>query len=312
MKTLVTGSAGMLGSALAPALVQAGHRVVATDIRVDTPITHGGGAIPVTHLDVRDRAQVRHVIAASRPDVILHLAAETDLETCEADPDHAWLTNTIGTRYVASAAREVGVPLVYVSTAGVFDGEKETPYTEFDRPHPINTYGASKLEGEHLAARTVDHHYIVRAGWMVGGGPDKDHKFVARIIDQVRAGTDTIHAVTDKLGTPTYAPDFSACLLGLLDSGLFGVYHMVCGGSGTRYDVAERILEVLGRDDIAIEPVDSSFFADEFPTPRPRSEILRNLALDLQGMNTMRPWRVALEEYLLAQFPDLVDQTLIA
>lgn len=305
MNILVTGCAGMLGSAMVPALSRAGHRVLPTDIDLSDP-EPWGHALAITHLDVRDRAQVRHVVASTEPDLVLHLAAETDLEASDADPDHAYTTNTIATKYVAMAAREAGVPLTYISTAGVFDGVKETAYTEFDRPNPVNTYGASKYEGELLVASILPQHYIIRAGWMVGGGARRDHKFVSRILDQLREGATTVYAVTDKLGTPTYAPDFSACFLGLLESGLFGLYHMACSGMGTRYDVAARILEVLGRDDVELVPVGSEHFAAEFPSVRPRSEIMRNMVLDLQGMNTMRPWPVALEEYLHQEFPALV------
>jgi dTDP-4-dehydrorhamnose reductase len=306
VKILVTGAAGMLGSSLVPALTAAGHDVVATDIDLSARRPWGRPGPRIDPLDVRSRDDVRAGFAATGPDAVVHLAAETSLERCDAEPDHAWLTNTIGTKYVALACRRAAVPLLYVSTAGVFDGTKDGPYTEFDRPNPINTYGASKLEGEHVVRALVDEHFVVRAGWMVGGGAGKDHKFVARIVAQLRAGATTIHAVGDKLGTPTYAPDFARCSLGLLGSGLYGLYHMVCGGGGSRYDVAARILEVLGRDDVELVEVGSDHFADEFPSPRPRSEVMRNLTLDLQGMNTMRPWPVALAEYLHAEFGDLV------
>jgi dTDP-4-dehydrorhamnose reductase len=312
MRMLVTGSNGMLGSALVPALVNAGHEIVATDIDLRDPRPWGAGYPALRHLDVRDLAEVKHVFAEVEPDIVLHLAAETSLELSDADPDHAYLTNTIATKFVALQARAAGIPMTFISTAGVFDGLKESPYTEFDTPNPVNTYGASKHEGELIVARTVERHFIIRAGWMVGGGAKKDHKFVSRIIDQVRDGADTVYAVTDKLGTPTYAPDFSRCLLGLIESGVPGLYHMACGGEGSRYDVAERILEVLGREDITLAPVTSEYFAEEFPSARPPSEIMRNMVLDLQGMNTMRPWRVALEEYLLTEFRSLVASERLA
>lgn len=298
MRILATGAAGMLGSSLVPALRSAGHEVVATDIDLTVP--------GIDWLDVRDLPTVRAAFGQVRPDFVLHLAAETSLEKSDADPDHAYLTNTVATKYVALECRRAGVPMTYISTAGVFDGTKDAPYTEFDRPNPINTYGASKYEGERVVAGLLDEHFIIRAGWMVGGGRAKDHKFVARILRQLREGRTTIHAVTDKLGTPTYTPDFANTFLGLVESGVYGLYHMACEGDGSRYDVAERILEVLRRDDVELVAVDSEFFHDEFPSPRPRSEIMRNMVLDLQGMNRMRPWRVALEEYLLTEFADLV------
>lgn len=312
MKILATGTAGMLGSSLVPALVGAGHDVLASDIDLDNPRPWGPSGPRLHHLDVRDRDAVRTGVRTGHPDMIVHLAAETSLERCDAEPDHAWTTNTVATRYLALEARRARIPLVYISTAGVFDGEKDTAYTEFDRPNPVNMYGRSKYEGEVVVRELVDEHYVVRAGWMVGGGAAKDHKFVAKILAQLRSGATTIHAVTDKLGTPTYTPDFARCFLPLIESELYGLYHMVCGGEGSRYDVAARILEVLGRDDVELVPVTSEFFAADFPSVRPRSEIMRNLLLDLQGMNTMRLWPVALEEYLRTQFPELATGSVSA
>lgn len=293
MRVLITGSAGMLGSAVYPAFVAAGHDTVATDLS-PRPI----GELPMGTLDVRDFAAVSAAIDGVRPELVLHLAAETDLETCERDSDHAYLTNTVGTQYVAVACHERGLPLVYISTAGVFDGAKgEEPYTEFDRPNPINAYGDSKYQGELVVERLVPRHYIVRAGWMIGGA-ERDHKFVAKIVDQLRNGARTIYAVTDKLGTPTYTEDFARNLLALIETPYYGRYHMACQGKGSRLDVARALLAYYGRDDVELVPVTSEFFAETFPAPRPYSEMMRNYMLELHGLNLMRPWDVALSEYL--------------
>ena len=306
MTTLITGAAGMLGSSLVPALVGHGHDVVVTDIDLTNPTPWGEGGPKLGELDVRNRDAVQEAFAKVKPDFLVHLAAETELELSDADQDHAYLTNTIATKYLAIEAGQADIPIVYISTAGVFDGVKETPYTEFDAPNPINTYGASKFEGEKYVRDFCNRYFVIRAGWMVGGGAGKDHKFVAKMLNQLRDGKTTLHAVGDKLGTPTYTPDFARTFLGLIDSGLYGLYHMACEGEGSRYDVTGQILQTLGlTDKVELVEVDSDFFAKEFPSNRPRSEIMRNMALDLQGMNLMRPWRVALEEYLLENFSDL-------
>jgi dTDP-4-dehydrorhamnose reductase len=146
---------------------------------------------------------------------------------------------------------------------------------------------------------------------MVGGGA-KDHKFVAKILQQINEGAKKIYAVGDKFGTPTYAPDFAQCFARLIASGSYGLYHMACTGRASRFDVAKKILQVLGRTDVEVVEVDSSFFQQTYPTPRPRSEMMRNLMLDLQGMNTMRGWEIALEEYLITAFADLRVGTKVA
>jgi dTDP-4-dehydrorhamnose reductase len=307
MRILVTGAAGMLGSALVPALVEAGHAVHPTDIVTGTERWWGqnGARMPaLEHLDVRSRDEIATAIARLKPELIVHLGAETDVEECNARPDHAWKTNALGTKHVALACQAAGIPIAYVSTAGVFDGEKEEPYIEYDAAYPINLYGASKLEGERYVQSFANRFYVIRAGWMVGGGP-KDHKFVAKILEQVEAGATTVYAVGDKLGTPTYAPDFARCFTHLISTESYGLYHMACQGRATRYDVAKKILDVLGRRDVALVRVSSDHFKDSYPTPRPRSEMMRNLMLDLQGWNTMRHWEVALEEYLETAFADL-------
>jgi dTDP-4-dehydrorhamnose reductase len=299
MRILITGSAGMLGSAVYPALVRAGHDTTATDL---APRDVGG--LPMSMLDVRDHVAVASSIERVQAELIVHLAAETDLETCEADPFHAVRTNAGGTHNVALVAADRDIPLVYVSTAGVFDGTKtDGPYTELDPPRPINVYGRTKLEGELIVERLVRRHFIVRAGWMIGGG-DRDHKFVAKILRQIDDGARVLHAVTDKLGTPTYTEDFASNLMELIASPYYGRYHMACQGEGSRFDVARALLDHLGID-IELEPVTSEYFAVDYPAPRPRSEAMRNLMLEVHDLDRMRHWREALGSYLDATVPVL-------
>jgi dTDP-4-dehydrorhamnose reductase len=306
MNVLVTGAGGMLGSALVPAFTAAGFHVIATDCDMTHPPVWGRSGPPLFYLDVRDHVAVREAIKSIRPAFVAHLAAETDLERSDADPDGTYATNTEATRHVAQVCHDARVRLVYISTAGVFDGTKDGPYTEVDAPNPINTYGATKLAGEYEVERIHDLHYIVRAGWMVGGGPGKDHKFVAKMLDQIRAGQRTIYAVGDKLGTPTYTADFARTLLGLIETDHFGRYHMACEGEGSRYDVALHILQVLGlTGSTELIEVTSDHFANDYPSLRPRSESMRNEALDRLSLNLMRPWRDALQEYLLLNFADM-------
>lgn len=305
MRILVTGAGGMLGSALVPTLAAAGHDVRPSDIRATNARAWGPTGPDLEALDVRSREDVERAFIRHRPDFVVHLAAETDLEVCEADRDHAFATNSVGTKHVAVSCLRASLPMAYVSTAGVFDGDKGEPYTEFDSPNPINAYGASKLAGERFVEQFVPAHFIVRAGWMVGGGP-KDHKFVAKILAQLRAGARTIHAVGDKFGTPTYAPDFASCFVSLIATGSYGLYHMACRGRASRYDVTRRIIEVLGRRDVSVVEVNSDFFRDTYPAPRPKSEMMRNLLLDLQGLNSMRTWEESLEDYLKTSFPEFV------
>jgi dTDP-4-dehydrorhamnose reductase len=254
-----------------------------------------------TYLDVREFDEVLRTAVHLKPDLIAHLAAETDVEKCEMDPDHAYRTNAVGTQNVALVCKRLKIPMAYVSTAGVFNGEKQEPYTEFDEPHPINVYGASKLAGENYVRGLVEEYFIIRAGWMIGGGY-KDKKFVRKILDQINRGTTRIYAVTDRYGSPTYAPAFSRTAEKLIESGFFGTFHLACKGQCTRYDVAKEILKIINRIDIQLVPVSSDHFRTEYPATRPKSEMMRNYVLELRGLDQMPTWQEGLREYIKTRY----------
>lgn len=298
MKILVTGAAGMLGTDLCPVFREKGHELLETDINCLNK--------NIKYLDVRDAEAVFAICQKNKFDIIFHLAAETDLEVCEKNPDYAYLTNTIGTHNVAIACQEYDTPMVYISTAGVFNGEKKEPYTEFDAPDPINVYGLSKYQGEKIVQQLLNKYFIVRAGWTIGGG-GQDKKFVAKIIKQIKEGKKTLFVVDDKFGVPTYTVDFAHCLANLVSTKFYGLYHMVCEGKGTRFDVAKEITRFLKKDKIKIKRVKSSFFAKEFFAPRAKSEVMKNYMLELRGLNAMRHWREALNDYLQRNYNIIAD-----
>ena len=279
MKILVTGAKGMLGSDLCPVFGQL-HEVIATDIE---------------EMDVRDPRIVLNTVRAIQPQMIVHLAAATEVDECERDPDLAYHTNAVGTRNVALACQQVDAEMVYISTLSVFDGTKCTPYTEFDSPNPQSIYSHSKYEGELIVHRLLNRFYIVRAGWMYGGfGEDK--KFVAKIISLAKARP-VLTVVDDKFGSPTYTLDISRGLLKLVRTGLYGTYHMVGTGSPcSRLGYAEAILKAAGIASCRLEGVSSARFP--LPAHRPRMEGALNYHLTLMGMNDIRPWRDALQEYV--------------
>jgi dTDP-4-dehydrorhamnose reductase len=286
MKIFITGAAGMLGSALCPTLEQKRHNVFATDLTPEKGIEY---------LDVRNYAQIEKAIEKTKPDIIMHLAAETDVDRCEVEPNHAFLTNTIGTQHVALVCQKHHIPMVYISTIGVFYGDKSDPYTEFDTPNPINIYGRSKLEGEKIVQNLLERYYIVRAGWMMGGGPTRDKKFIGKIVKQIKEKA-LLKAVDDKIGSPTYTFDFCKCLSGLIETGYYGLYHCTNKGYGSRFDVAKKIVTFLDRTDVTVEPVSSAYFP--LPAARARSEMSRNYKLELLGIDTTRHWEEALKEYI--------------
>lgn len=285
-RLFVTGAGGMVGSYVPHVFPE--YELVLTDV-VD-------GFAP---LDVADPAAVMEAIAAATPDVVLHLAAATDVDRCEKDPDWAFRSNAIGTQNVALACQRHGATLVYISTGGVFPGDKVDSYTEFDTPRPANVYGEAKLAGERIVASLLGQYFIVRAGWMIGGG-DKDKKFVGKIVGMMREGpTSPMRVVSDKTGSPTYGKDMLVGIRRLLETRYYGLYHLANRGAASRYDIALAIRDMLNLPHVQIDPVSSAHFP--LPAPRARSEAIRNFKADLLGLDLMRPWPDALRDYVLTE-----------
>lgn len=264
-RTLITGATGMVGS-----YVDFG---IKTDRR---------------SLDITDLKEALAVCKKYKPDVIIHLASETDVDRCERDPGVAYIVNTIGTYNMAVAAKEVGAKFVYISTGAVFDGLSQEPYQESDIPNPQNYYAQSKYLGELAVQGVLSDYIIARAGWMFGGGVEKDQKFVAKIIAQ--AGKPEIKAVNDKFGSPTYGKDLINGIKELVRQDQTGVFNMANKGMCSRYEMAKFIIDTL-HVPMAVTSVDSSFF--NLDAARGNSE-----AMTSSRTNVMRPWQDALKEYL--------------
>lgn len=287
-KIYIAGCGGMLGHSVYELFADTGI-VKATDIDVNEPW--------LEYADVRDYRGMEESINKFVPDLIINLAAKTDMEECEREQENAWMTNALGAENIALLAEELGVPYIYISTAGIFDGGKEY-YNDYDEPNPLSVYAKSKYAGEMFIKQYVSKHYVVRAGWMMGGGPRKDKKFINKIYRQIIDGATELNVVDDKLGTPTYTRDFSFGLLKLAESDQYGVYNQVCEGSCSRFDVAEEFVRLLGlAEKIRINKVSSEFFRHEYFAPRPASEKLINMKLKARGLNVMRDWKLCLQEY---------------
>ncbi len=288
-RVLITGCGGMLGDAMYQTFSLSYRQVCATDIVLNEPW--------LSHLDVRSLGDCERAFADVRPTIVLHLAALTDLEYCETHQDDCWKTNALGVENVALLARRYDATMVYISTAGIYAGEKDQ-YHNFDQPNPLSHYGRSKYHGERFVESRVPKYFCLRAGWMMGGGPRKDKKFINKIFQQIKAGKRELRVVDDRFGTPTYTMDFARSSAFLLTTSYYGVYNHVCEGGGSRYDVALEFVRLLGlADTVKVTKVPSDYYRDAYFAPRPLSERLVNLKLNTRGLNRMRDWRTCLAEY---------------
>jgi dTDP-4-dehydrorhamnose reductase len=294
----LAGSGGMLGEAFHD-VFHTDHELRCTDIDVNAPW--------LSLLDFRDFDAYRADVLAFRPDYLFHLGAHTSLEYCEENPEDAYATNTLAVEHAAHIANELRIPLLYISTAGIFDGRQET-YDDWDQPNPLGHYARSKYMGERFVAENVREHLVCRAGWMMGGGPAKDKKFIQKLMKQLKDGATELFVVDDKLGTPTYTMDFANNVRLLLGTRLWGIYNMVCQGVTSRLEVSQYLVKTLGLENrVSITPVSSEHFAEEYFAARPPSERLITKKLDLRGLDIMRDWRVCLDEYLADAYTGYMD-----
>ena len=296
-KIYIAGCGGMLGEAFYKQFKDE-YILKCTDIDVNEKW--------LGYLDFRDYKNYRNDVKDFKPDYLFHLGAFTDLEYCELNPEETYRTNTLSVENAVYIANELKIPILYISTAGIFDGNKEN-YDDWDIPNPLGNYARSKYAGELFVKANVQKHLVCRAGWMMGGGPRKDKKFISKILKQIKAGNTELNIINDKDGTPTYTHDFAKNVRLLLENEYWGVYNMVCGGLTSRLEVATELLKILNLEyTIKINEVDSSFFKHEYFAARPASEQLMNTKLNLRKLNIMRDWKISLNDYIHNYFEDYI------
>jgi len=288
-KIYIAGCGGMLGEAFYKNYKDE-YELKCTDIDVNEKW--------LSYLDFRDYDAYWKDVAEFNPNWLFHLGAYTDLEYCELNKEDTYVTNTESVKYAVKIANNLNIPILYISTAGIFDGKKEV-YDESDQPNPIGQYAKSKYLGEKYVQEYAKNYLICRAGWMMGAGFKKDKKFIQKLIKKIRDGTKELFIVNDKLGTPTYTHDFAKNVKLLIEKGQIGLFNMVCNGFTGRLEVARELLELLGLSNkIIITEVNSDFYAKEYFAARPDNERLVNKKLNEVGLNIMRDWRVALYDYV--------------
>ena len=292
-KMLITGAGGALGRTM--------YKAFSEKFVVCATTKH-----PVEYwqspLDVTDHEAAEKIVADFKPDYVVHLAAVTDLEACEKNLPLAYSINTLATKTMAQLSAKAGATFVYASTANVFSGDHDW-YEENDEPLPLNVYGLTKQMGELMAEYYAPNHLILRLGWLLGGGPKYDKKFVGRIVSQISSGAKELKVVTDKIGTLSYAPDIARTLQALLGKGSKGTYHLVAPTPVSRYEIAQKVVSILGFErEIKVTPVNSSYFSSTYSTPRPKHECLAVGRLTAENIDTVRPWEKALRDYLVTEF----------
>jgi len=262
----------------------------------------------LSFLDFRNYDEYLKQVIEFKPDYLFHLGAYTDLEYCEQNIDDTYATNTLSVENAVYIANQFNIPLLYISTAGIFDGSKEL-YDDWDQPNPLGVYARSKYMGERFVVENANRFLVCRAGWMMGAGPKKDKKFIQKLMQQIKEGKKELMIVNDKDGTPTYTHDFAKNVKVLIEKEYWGLYNMVCEGQTSRFEVANELIKLLGmQDSIKLTPVTSDYFKERYFATRPISERLVNRKLNIRSLNLMRNWRDSLKEYLSIYYNNYLNQ----
>ncbi|MBI4973494.1 dTDP-4-dehydrorhamnose reductase [Candidatus Roizmanbacteria bacterium] len=285
MRILIIGADGMLGGSLLAQLKKKDITLFA--------FSHTKKTRDLTPLEITDHEQVRNIVVSNKPDIIIHLAALTNVDYCESHEDEAFKVNYEATKNIVSICKKEDITLYFLSTGAVFSGEKKKPYIENDVCDPVNVYGKTKKKAEE-EVRKLSSYCIIRTGWLIGGG-DKDTKFVSLILSQLKNKTPLLRAVSDIYGSPTLTFDLATVIIKLIERKAQGTLHAVNRGMATRFDITKKILEIL-KSEVKLEPVPFGYFKEN--AKRPTMEALDSSKLKSQYHLSLPPWQVSLRTYI--------------
>lgn len=279
MRVLVTGAQGLLGREVCAEAEGKGWTVRGVDLEDG---------------DLTDLDATLALVTAWKPDAVVHCAAWTEVDACEAEPGRAFLANAVAPRNVALACRRAGAKLLHVSTDYVFPGTGAGARREFDPVGPLSVYGASKEAGERLVREQTPDHFILRTAWLYGDNPRCFPATIEKYARQFAAEGKPLRVVDDQRGTPTWSRELARQIVRVLPTEAFGTYHATARGETTWYGFARAVVESLGIA-VKVEPCTT----DEFPrpAPRPKNSVLENFCLGLQGLDVMQPWQDAWREF---------------
>ena len=264
MRVLVTGVKGQLGHDVMNELAKRGYEGIGVDVE---------------EMDITDAEAVEKVMRKANADKVVHCAAWTAVDAAEDQEEICRKVNAQGTENIARMCKELDLPMIYLSTDYVFDGEGTRPWEPDDERHPLNVYGQTKYEGELAVEKYLDKYYIVRIAWVFGLN---GKNFIKTMLNLAKTH-DTLTVVDDQTGSPTYTYDLARLLVDMLETDKYGRYHATNEGLCTWYEFAQEIFRQAGVD-VKVVPVSSEKFAAKEKRPhnsRMNKEKLSQMGFEL-------------------------------
>jgi len=263
LKLVITGAGGLLGSAL---VTKAREHEVFSFYNQHLPAS----GVPV-RADLQDWDQLARILKNINPDAIVHAAALTDVDRCEREQNLASAVNYESTKVIAKCASELGAFLIFVSTDYVFDGEKGR-YRENARPRPINFYGLTKLNGEHVVKELLSDYLIARTSVIFGSAPSSGKvNFALWVLNALKEGKPA-KVTVDQFVSPTFNANLAEMIMECLERRLTGTMHLSGATRLSRFEFASELCTEWSLNPSVIEPVEMSQM--NWSAPRPRDSSL--------------------------------------
>ena len=277
MKVFVTGVKGQLGYDVMNELAKRGLEGIGVDVE---------------EMDITDAEACERVIKGAAPDAVIHCAAYTAVDAAEDNRDLCHMVNGEGTKHIARVCSELDIPMMYVSTDYVFNGQGERPWEPDDHREPLNVYGLTKYEGEIAVEQLLKKYFIVRIAWVFGLNGKNFIKTMLRLGKERGA----VSVVDDQIGSPTYTYDLARLLVDMIQTDRYGRYHATNEGLCSWYEFACEIFRQAGMDEVKVTPVDSASYPAK--AKRPFNSRMSKEKLTENGFERLPSWQDALGRYL--------------
>lgn len=283
-KIAIIGAKGQLGSDLVNVFSEKNEYTV-------FPLTHND-------IEITKKDSIKKCLDGVSPHILINTAAYVRVNDAETNQIEAFMTNAVSNQLLSLYCEERKIKLIYISTDYVFglDKERITPYTENDKPGPVNTYGITKLAGEYYIQELCSNFLIVRSSGIFGiqESSGKKGNFIETMV-RLAKNSSSIQVVDDQQTSPTYSLDLAKQIILLIDKGKRGIYHVTSKGNCSWYKFAKTIFEIT-KIPANLKPVLSLTF--KASAKRPHYSVLENQRLEKDALNIMQPWEEGLRDYL--------------
>ncbi len=281
MNIAITGSKGLLGSTL---------------IKSSTARNMQSFGVPREELDpARSLKEITEYFKLKEVNVIIHCAANTNVELCETQYDQCYFDNVILTELLANVCTLLDIKLVFISSTGIYGEAQNEPYNEYSDVHPTTVHHWSKWHAESNLAAILNNHLIIRTGWLFGGDWDMPKNFVANRIKEAKSSSGCISSDVSQKGCPTYVNDVAGIIFDLIGSEWCGTFNCVNKGFATRFEYVAEIVKLSGLD-IEVKPVSGVSFNRVAKVSS--NETAVNMKLEHIGFEDLPTWKSSLKLYI--------------